>query len=161
MTGALSRSHAEDFLYLDAALLESWQLDEWHALFLPDGRYEVPALDDPDGDPTSSQFFIADDPELLAARITRLKSKNAHAENPASMTHRLVSNVRVSDADVDGVHLVTATFIIHRLRDGTIESFPGWYRHRVRVTDDGPRFLVRRAVVASERLRQGRLSFVL
>lgn len=160
MTGSLSRSDAEDFLYLDAALLETWQLDDWRALFLPEGRYEVPSLDDPDGDPYSSQFFIADDPELLSARVTRLKSKNAHAENPPSMTHRMVSNVRVA-ASADGDHLITANFLVHRLRDGTIEMFPGWYRHRVRVTDDGPRYLVRRAVVASERLRQGRLSFVL
>ena len=74
MTALLSRAAAEDFLFHEADLLERWRLDDWHGLFLPDARYEIPALDDPGGDPRTSQFFVADDAELLAARITRLKS---------------------------------------------------------------------------------------
>lgn len=161
MTESITRVEAEDFLYLDAALLEQWRLDEWHSLFLPDGRYEIPSLDDPEGHPASSQFFVADDAELLAARIERLKSKNAHAENPPSKTHRLIGNVRVSAGPEPGVHLVDASFVVHRFRDLTTEVFAGWYRHEVVATGEGPRYRLRRAVVASERLRQGRLSFVL
>ncbi len=82
VTMVLSRAEAEDFLFHEADLLENWRLDDWHALFLADGRYEIPALDDPWGDPRTSQFFVADNAELLAARITRLKSRNAHAEPP-------------------------------------------------------------------------------
>lgn len=157
----VSRSEVEDFLYHEATLLEAWRLDEWRALFLPDGRYEIPALDVPDGDPATSQFFIADDPELLTARVTRLKSKNAHAENPASMTHRMISNIVVAPhTSADRVE-VRATFVVHRLRDETVEIFPGWYRHVLATTDDGLRFELRRAVIAADRLRQGRLSFVL
>lgn len=161
MTAQLSRAAAEDFLFHEADLLERWRLDAWHGLFLSDGRYEIPALDDPRGDPRTSQFFVADDAELLAARITRLKSRNAHAENPPSRTHRLIGNVTVGEGpDVDSVS-VNATFIVHRLRDGEIDAFCGWYRHVVVPTGAGPRFRLRRVIVASERLRQGRLSFVL
>ena len=161
MTTVLTRTDAEDFLYHEADLLERWELDEWHALFLSDARYEIPSLDDPDGDPSASQFFIADDPELIAARITRLKSRNAHAENPRSMTHRLISNVKVCPGPDDSSSAIAASFIVHRVRDGQVEVFPGWYRHLIAHTADGPRFKIRRAIVASERLRQGRLSFVL
>ena len=161
MTAQLSRAAAEDFLFHEADLLERWRLDDWHGLFLSDGRYEIPALDDPQGDPGSSQFFVADDAELLAARITRLKSRNAHAENPPSRTHRLIGNVTVDKGPDDSSVSVSATFIVHRLRDGQIDVFPGWYRHIVVPTDAGPRFRLRRVIVASERLRQGRLSFVL
>lgn len=160
MGAGLTRSVAEDFLYHEAALLESLRFDDWHALFLPDGRYEIPALDDPDGNALTSQFFIADDAELLAARVARLKSKNAHAENPPSKTHRLIGNVTTS-ARADECFDVSATFVVHRLRDDTVELFPGWYRHVVAVTDDGLRFALRRVIIASERLRQGRLGFVL
>ena len=164
MTAGLSRSAAEDFLFHEADLLERWRLDEWHSLFLPDGRYEIPALDDPWGDPESSQFFVADDAELLAARITRLKSRLAHAENPPSATHRLISNVTVQDGGRDagdGEVRVGASFIVQRSRDGQVDTFRGWYRNIVVATDDGPRFRLRRVIVASQRLRQGRLSFVL
>lgn len=161
MTAPIDRHEAEEFLYHEAELLEQWRLDDWHALFLPDGRYEIPALDDPDGDSRSSQFFIADDADLLAARITRLKSRNAHAENPPSMTHRLISNVRVAPDPGSDATAVNASFIAHRLRDGNIDVFPGWYRHVLVRTADGLRFRRRRVIVASERLRQGRLSFVL
>lgn len=161
MTTTLTRADAEDFLFHEADLLERWRLDDWHGLFLADGRYEIPALDDPLGDPSSSQFFVADDAELLAARITRLKSRNAHAENPPSRTHRLISNVAVAPGPDSDSLAVSASFIVHRLRDGGIEAFCGWYRHVVVPTAGGPRFRLRRVIIASERLRQGRLSFVL
>lgn len=161
MTAQLDQAAAEAFLFHEADLLERWRLDDWHGLFLSDGRYEIPALDDPDGDASSSQFFVADDAELLAARITRLKSRNAHAENPPSVTHRLISNVTVDKGPDDDSVRVGANFIVHRLRDGQVDVFCGWYRHVVVPTESGPRFRLRRVIVASERLRQGRLSFVL
>ena len=161
MTAQLDQAAAEAFLFHEADLLERWRLDDWHGLFLSDGRYEIPALDDPDGDASSSQFFVADDAELLAARITRLKSRNAHAENPPSRTHRLISNVTVGEGPDDDSARVGANFIVHRLRDGQVDVFCGWYRHVVVPTESGPRFRLRRVIVASERLRQGRLSFVL
>ena len=161
MTAQLGQAEAEAFLFHEADLLERWRLDDWHGLFLADGRYEIPALDDPDGDASSSQFFVADDAELLVARITRLKSRNAHAENPPSRTHRMISNVTVGGGPDDDSVCVGANFIVHRLRDGQIDVFCGWYRHVVVPTGAGPRFRLRRVIVASERLRQGRLSFVL
>ncbi len=64
------------------------------------------------------------------------------------------------DPKSDGT-LVNASFNVHRLRDGQIDAYWGWYRHVVVATDAGPRFRLRRVIIASERLRQGRLSFVL
>lgn len=157
----VTRGEVEDFLLLESDLLERWELDAWHALFLPDGRYQIPTLDDPLGEPASSQHFVADDPDLLAARITRLKSRNAHAENPRSLTHRMISNVRILGPTPRGDVEVRATFLVHRIRDGRIETFPGWYHHHLAPTDQGLRFRLRRVLIASERLRQGRLSFVL
>ena len=123
MTGQLSRAAAEDFLFHEADLLERWRLDDWHGLFLADGRYEIPALDDPGGDPRTTQFFVADDAELLAARITRLKSRNAHAENPPSRTHRLVSNVTVADGP-DGLRIAWLESAAERIPRETLLRMP-------------------------------------
>src|SRR5258708_288736 len=59
-TDNLSRSEAEDFLYREAALLDSWRLMEWAELFTDDGEYLVPSTDEPDGDPASTLFLIYD-----------------------------------------------------------------------------------------------------
>jgi len=40
---AFTRGEVEDFLYLEAALLDDWQLPQWLALYTADARYEVPA----------------------------------------------------------------------------------------------------------------------
>ncbi len=55
----------EDFLFLEAELLDGWKLEQWLQLFTPDGRYLVPSCDLPeDASPDKSLFYIADDPVL-------------------------------------------------------------------------------------------------
>jgi 3-phenylpropionate/cinnamic acid dioxygenase small subunit len=39
---SVTRIELEDFLYLEAALLDEWRLEEWLALFVPGARYLVP-----------------------------------------------------------------------------------------------------------------------
>jgi hypothetical protein len=55
-----SQIDAAQFLYNEAALLDSWQLNEWVALFTDDGEYLVPSTDSPDGDPQKDLFLIFD-----------------------------------------------------------------------------------------------------
>lgn len=158
----LTRADAEDFLYREAEILEANDLDAWLALFEEGGRYQVPTTDAPaDADPSKVQFFIADDWDLLNARVLRLQSRNAHAENPRSHTHRLIGNVRVA-ALGDGAFSVKATFVIHRLRDGRVDPYLGRYDHTLVATDDGLRFRLRRSWLATESVQPGgRLSFIL
>lgn len=89
------RNAVEEFLYMEAELLDRWQLDEWLMLFTSDARYVVPSTDLPSGDPQRHLAIIDDDIERLSARVQRLKSRRAHREFPHSRTHRVVSNVRV------------------------------------------------------------------
>src|ERR1700761_1837058 len=44
-TVAVSRQQIEDFLYAEAALLDSWALDEWLQLFDEDAKYGGPSND--------------------------------------------------------------------------------------------------------------------
>jgi len=161
VNAAITRAEAEDFLFNEAALLDQWRLDEWLTLFEVGATYEVPTTDRPDADPHRSQYYVWDDYELLTARVRRLKSKHAHAENPHSRTRRLVTNVRVGEAGADGVP-VYAAFLVYKIRDGNVDTFVGRYEHTLSANGAGLRFHKRRAVLEVEVLRPGgRLSFIL
>jgi p-cumate 2,3-dioxygenase beta subunit len=158
----VTRADAEDFLFAESRLLEAGKLQEWLGFFEPGGRYQIPTTDAPIGAvPERVQFFIADDWDLLNARVTRLLSRNAHAENPRSRTHRMISNVAVSTLGTDEVN-VHASFIVHRIRDGRMDPYLGHYDHVLAVTPEGLRFRLRKTTLAHEQLRPGgRLSFIL
>lgn len=158
----VTRAEVEDFLFAEARLLEAFDLERWLTLFEVGGRYQIPTTDAPaDAEPERVQFFVADDWDLLNARVTRLLSRNAHAENPRSRTHRVVGNVEVAPHSDDAVS-VRASFVVHRIRDGRVDPYLGRYDHVLAVTDDGLLFRRRRSVLAHEQLRPGgRLSFIL
>lgn len=161
MTGAITRQQVEDFLFQEAALLDEWRLDEWLALFETGATYEVPTTDRPNEDPQRSQYYVWDDYELLTARVKRLKSKHAHAENPHSRTRRLVTNVRLAETS-DSSLQVRAAFLIYKIRDGNVDQFVGRYEHTLSANGEGLKFRKRRAVLELEVLRPGgRLSFIL
>lgn len=158
----ITRSEVEDFLYSEADILDRWDYDGWLALFEPGARYEIPTTDHrPGWSPHESGSFVVDDWDLILARVKRLKSRKAHAENPHSRTHRMVSNVRLSEDTEDSLR-VAASFVVHRARDGQFNTFVGWYDHLLVPTDDGLRFRLRRSILCHESLSAGaRLSFIL
>jgi p-cumate 2,3-dioxygenase subunit beta len=157
----ITRPEVEDFLYTEADILDAWDYDSWLALFEPGGRYEIPTTDFAGRSLNESGSFVNDDWDLIKARVKRLKSRKAHAENPPSRTHRLVSNVRLFGHD-DTALRVTASFVVHRARDGQFDTYVGRYDHVLAVTGEGLRFRLRRSVLAHEHLGAGaRLSFIL
>ena len=105
----LNRAVYEDFLYLEAQLLDEWKLDEWFALFAEDATYDAPTAGASD-DVSSSEklFYISDDYFRLGHRVRRLNQKAAHSEWPRSHTSRLISNTRILGSDDSGVHLRSA-----------------------------------------------------
>ena len=159
--GVVGRPEVEDFLYDEAAILDRWDLDGWLALFDERGESQIPSTDLPDGDPDTSQYLVADDYALIVARVRRLKSKYAHAENPRSRTVRLITNVRVGET-VDSAVRVHANFQIWKIRDGRDDPYIGRYDHLLLPSEQGLRFLRRRAILAPHVVRPGgRLSFIL
>ncbi|TDC69511.1 p-cumate dioxygenase [Actinomadura sp. GC306] len=158
----ITRADVEDFLYAEAEILDAWKYDDWLALFEPGARFEVPATDWKGESPFESGSYVTDDWDLLRARVKRLKSRKAHAENPPSRTTRMISNVRLREDDEPGLLRVTATFIIHRARDGEFDAYVGRYDHLLVPGDEGLRFRRRRAILGHEHLTAGaRLSFIL
>lgn len=156
-----TRSEVEDFLYAEADILDAWRYDDWLALFEDGARYEIPTTDYRGLSLHESGSFVDDDYDLLKARVKRLKSRKAHAENPHSRTHRMVSNVRVAKAGDDAL-TATASFVVHRARDGQFDTYVGRYEHVLVPTGDGLRFRLRRSILGHEALPPGaRLSFIL
>lgn len=157
----ISRDVAEDFLYRDAQLLDEWKLDEWLATFEEGAQFEVPTNDWQGGSPEEVGYFVCDDWETIQARVTRLKSRKAHAENPASRTNRLVSNVQVFDAP-DGDISILANFHISRFRDGGSFTYSGRYEFLLSYVNGELKQKLRRSILTSEGLPAGaRLSFIL
>lgn len=162
MNGTLSRAEAEDFLYREARLLDEWQLEQWSALFAPDGEYLVPPIDNPNAEPGGDLFLVYDDRLRLAERAKRLLKRQAHAEHPHSVLRRIVSNVIV-DGETDGVAFVTCNYVLYRSRREQIEVFPGRADYQL-VRRDGGTLAIKckRAIIAADSLRQqGRVSIIL
>ncbi|MER5628614.1 aromatic-ring-hydroxylating dioxygenase subunit beta [Streptosporangium sp. NPDC002544] len=157
----ITRHEVEDFLYREASLLDEWRLDEWFTLFEEGGRLEVATTDWKGWDSSEAGSFMCDDYDLIKARVKRLKSRKAHAENPHSRTHRMISNVLILEQG-DKTVWVSANFIVHRYRDGGTYSYVGRYEHVLLVEDEGLRFRLRRSIPTMEAMDAGaRLSFIL
>jgi p-cumate 2,3-dioxygenase subunit beta len=147
-----TRADVEDFLYREAALLDSWDLDGWLALFDPDAKYEVPCNDRPDGDPTRDLLLIDDDHRRIQARVERLNNRRAHREYPHSRTNHQVFNVQIQP---DGDELsVTASFTVWRFRGGKSTTYVGRYRYRLRIAGTSFRIAYKRAELDMTDLRQ-------
>jgi p-cumate 2,3-dioxygenase subunit beta len=136
------------FLYDEAALLDEWRLDEWLALFHPEeGAYLIPSPEDLSDDPATTLHLVNDSMTTLAGRITRLKSKHAHAESPRSRTRRRISNVRVWWRPGD--LFSRSVFDVTRVRGGVVDRYVGVYEHQLLPNDDAdiPWLIGRRRVL--------------
>jgi len=157
----LTRGEIEDFLYEEAALLDEWRLDEWHALFTEDAIYRVPSTDVPDADPSNTLFLIDDDAGRLRSRVEQLLGKSTWSENPHSRTRRLLANVRIRTTQGARVW-VTANFAVYRMRTNQTACYVGRYEYVLERRGDGLRIQSRRAILDLESLRDvGKISFIL
>ena len=156
----ITRADVESFLYHEAALLDAWRLDEWLALLTDDATYRVPSNDQPQSDPKSALFTIADDIRRIRARVARLKDPHAHAESPRSRTRRLISNVRIVEQNP---LLVEANFVIYRFRGNEdVRQYVGRYRFTLETRDGRFRIKAREAILdAMELASLGTVSFIL
>lgn len=154
------RAEIEDFLYEEAELLDNWQLMEWAALFAEDAIYQAPALDDPTRDPANSIFLINDDLPRIQSRARQLLGDTAWAENPRSLTRRLITNVRVTAVDGPTIR-ATANFLIQRTRMERTVTYVGQYRYKLIRASASFKFVERIVILAQDTLRpQGVMSII-
>lgn len=158
----ITRAEVEDFLFMEADLLDEWKLDEWFALLTEDAQYLVPPNDTPHGDYRKTLFTIADDAERIRQRIIRINDPSCHAESPKSRTRRLLSNVRIIASEADTL-TVTANFVCYRFRrHERIREYVGQYRYILLRTAAGLRIRQRRVQLDAHELGSlGSVSFIL
>jgi p-cumate 2,3-dioxygenase subunit beta len=154
------RAEVEHFLFEEAELLDNWRLNEWVELFTEDAVSLVPALDDPNRDPTQSVFLVADDLPRIRSRVRQLTGETAWAENPRSQTRRLITNVRITSADGATVS-ATANFLVHRCRMERISTFAGQYQYKLVHHNGSFKIAERKVILAQDTLRsQGTMSII-
>lgn len=157
----LDRPTVEDFLYREADLLDTWDLDGWFRLFDSELRYVVPCNDTPDADPARDLVLIDDDELRLRLRVERLNSRKAHREYPHSRTNHQICNVRLGAVEGDQLP-VSALFTVWRFRGGKSSYYVGKYRYRLVLRDGELRIRYKRCELDMTELRPaGDLAIIL
>jgi p-cumate 2,3-dioxygenase subunit beta len=159
--GEVTRAAVEDFLYHEAHLLDTWQLESWAALFTEDAEYLVPSTTRPEGSPGDTLYLIYDDRHRLGERARRLLNKAAHAEFPHSRTRHNVSNVRVLERAGERLK-VACNFVVYRSKREVMDVYPGESEYELTASHDGLRIRRKKATLDLEALRpHGKLSIIL
>jgi 3-phenylpropionate/cinnamic acid dioxygenase small subunit len=112
----------ETFLYAEARLLEDNNFDEWLTYFSDDVRYWMPVrqnVDPPINQDSSFESFALfdDDKESLRLRVLRIKTGQAHAEVPLSVTQRYITNVMAIPLGTSRLR-VHSNFLVYQERRG-------------------------------------------
>ena len=112
----------QEFLYLEAELLDARRYDDWLTLLTDDIHYWMPIrrttqIKDIDLEFTKpgGMAFFDDTKEVLTMRVQRLSIGRAWAEDPPSRTRRLITNVKVDETDGDQIS-VRSNFQLYRTR---------------------------------------------
>lgn len=116
--GRLARE-CTTFLYHEAELLDGRQFGQWIDLLSSDIDYRIPVRTtrlNQDGDGFSqTAYFMKEDLGSLKLRVAKLGSEYAWAENPATRTRHMISNVRVGTATAEG-QAVASNFAVYCFR---------------------------------------------
>jgi biphenyl 2,3-dioxygenase beta subunit len=153
------------FLYAEAALLDRRAYQAWFALMTHDIRYRVTTVSArPAQDKTSRFAIIDEDAQTLKMRIDQISDPNlTHAENPPTLTQRLVSNVEAYYGERNGVFEAASSILLYASRPGSPET--GLYageRQDILIRDSsGVRIAERTVNLAQTVLRDSTLSLLL
>jgi 3-phenylpropionate/cinnamic acid dioxygenase small subunit len=152
------RQTIEDFLYLEAELLDERRMREWLELFTDDATYWAPVRHNPLERPDDvsqelsrpgESYYFNDTKKTLKIRVERVYSKQAWAETPPSRTRRMISNVRVKMDDGREIE-VYSNFIVYRTRMEKDEDFFVGMRKDILRRVDGAMKIARRTIILDQ-----------
>jgi 3-phenylpropionate/cinnamic acid dioxygenase small subunit len=152
------RQQIEDFLYLEAELLDDRKLREWFELLTDDVRYWMPIRHNTYDRPVEvtdelskpgEAFYFDDDKRSLRIRVERTYAKNAWAEMPPSRTRHLISNIRIKNDDGNEI-AVHSNFLCYRTRMETDQDmFVGERQDNLRRIGDSFK-IARRTIILDQ-----------
>lgn len=100
----------EQFLYQEARLLDERRLQDWLALWDPQGRYWVPR-EHGQADPFDHVSLFWEDRVLREVRVRRLAHARSWSQQPPTRSVRLVGNVSIEGRDAAG-HLIVRSCLV-------------------------------------------------
>ena len=134
--------NVEQFLYHEARLLDTGQLEAWLELFTDDATYWVP-LEENQKDPHETHSIIHDDRTLLELRVKQARHPRAHARLPLARTVHQVGNVIVLSEN-GAETTVSSTLQVVEFRNEKQRLHGALVEHRLRRTADGFRIAHKR-----------------
>jgi len=126
----MNPTDVEQFLYHEARLLDTQQLETWLELFTEDATYWVP-LEKNQQDPFETSSLIHDDRTLLELRVKQARHPRAHARQPLARTVHQVGNVVVSEGETGDI-TVDSTLQLIEFRNEKQRLSGALVRHRLR-----------------------------
>jgi benzoate/toluate 1,2-dioxygenase beta subunit len=133
--------NVEQFLYHEARLLDTGQLEAWLELFTDDATYWVP-LEENQKDPLETSSIIHDDRTLLELRVKQARHPRAHARLPLARTVHQVGNIQILEKDAE-VH-VNSTLQLVEFRAEKQRVWGALVEHRLRRAGDSFRIAHKR-----------------
>ncbi|MDX3901420.1 MAG: 3-phenylpropionate/cinnamic acid dioxygenase subunit beta [Sphingobium sp.] len=145
MIGSELYSRIVEAYYDEAETLDALRFAEWTEWLAKDVRYTCPqrltrSLKDQDKSIDRRVMHFDENHGTLSARVRRLRGNSAFAEDPPSRTRRLITNIRITEADEPGAYAVRSYFLLTRSRfeNANLALMSGERRDIVR--DLGDRF---------------------
>jgi benzoate/toluate 1,2-dioxygenase beta subunit len=124
----------EQFLFHEARLLDTHQLEKWLELYTDDATYWVP-LEQGQKDPVETSSIIHDDRTLLDLRVKQARHPRAHARLPLARTVHQVGNVLVLE-ESDAGKRVTSTLTVIEYRSERQRVWGALVEHQLRRAGD-------------------------
>jgi benzoate/toluate 1,2-dioxygenase beta subunit len=134
--------NVEQFLYHEARLLDTGQLEAWLDLFTEDATYWLP-LERDQKDPLETSSIVHDDRTLLELRVKQARHPRAHARQPLARTVHQVGNVMVL-SEKDSEIRVNSTLQLIEFRNDKQRVYGALVEHRLRRAGDSFRIAHKR-----------------
>jgi 3-phenylpropionate/cinnamic acid dioxygenase small subunit len=168
----------EQFLYREARLLDERRFRDWLCLFTDDVHYWMAArtnryprsskaiaiLDadrfaEADSAAADGLGLFDEDIKTLTARVARLETGMAWAEDPPSRTRHLITNIEIAPEASGSELTVHSNFIVYRSRGETEQDFyVGARQDRLRHVDGAWKIARRRMILDQNVLTAKNLS---
>ncbi len=162
----LTRHDAETFLYREARLLDTWQLEAWLDLFTKDGTYWIP-IDDAKP-PSRNTSMIHDTRLRREERVFHLLNHRFASQTPRSRTVHLISNVEVEQFEPQA-YLLRSNQMIYEVRAGDfrqvglgdVRPLVATVEHRVVVDRASSKILSKKILLIDRDMTQYNLTFII
>lgn len=153
--GAAIQYEIEQFLFFEASLLDERRVEDWLALLTDDIRYLMPVRRNITNRTTVDEWqnidelnYFDEDKAALELRVRKLRTGFSWAEDPASRTRHMVTNVRAMAGERDGEYMIQCAFLCYRNRaERQAETLVGKRHDILRRADGEAGFAIARRTI--------------